>query len=229
VTAASHDGSPAGSPLDVERVEWFASTPHALEVRVSGRWRDGASPGDGVELLVDDFGDRRGFAAGSAGSDAAGRWHGRFAVPVELRSRLSSRLALRVGGRELVLPAASPGPADDASAPAPATVVEPGVLAERRARREGLAEDGLVRRAHTAEATARTLEAQLDHLEARLREAVAERERLTARLRAAEQREEAERRVRAEAEEERDDLAAHGRREVAELRARLAKDYGESS
>jgi hypothetical protein len=218
--APGPDGSPAESPLDVERVEWFSSSPEALEVRVSGRWR-GTPQTEHVELLVDDAGDRRRFRAVSVGVDEAGAWHARFAVPVELRARLAARLALKAGDRELSLPAASPGPADEGAAPPPATIVESTVLAERRARREGLADETLVRRAQAAEATVTTLETQLDNLEARLRDALAERDRLSGRLRAAEQREEAERRVRSEAEDERDEVAAAGERRLAELRARV--------
>jgi chromosome segregation ATPase len=109
-------------------------------------------------------------------------------------------------------------------------VVEPTVLAQRRAAREGAADEALVRRAHAAEATVSTLETQLDHLESRLREALTERDRLGARLRAAEQREEAERRVRGEAEDEREALRTEVERQVSELRARAqaAEEHAEA-
>ncbi len=218
------------SAFDVERVEWVPATAEALEVHVSGRWRDAAP--DGCELIVvDAAGERRRFAAVAAAVDAAsGAWHAAFAVPVELRSRLSAKLSLAAGERELTLPAASPGPAAGFSVPPPATVVEPTVLAQRRAAREGAADEGLVRRAQAAEATVSTLETQLDHLEARLRDTLSERDRLAARLRAAEQREEAERRVRGEAEDEREALRADVERQVAELRARAraAEEHAEA-
>lgn len=159
------------SPLEVERVEWVPSTAEALEVRLAGRWRR-AAPGDPIELLVDDGGERRRFRAVGVDGGADGEpWTARFAVPVELRARLAARLALSAGGRELSLPAASPGPADESAAPPAATVVEPQVLAERRARREGMADEALLRRAQAAEATVQTLETQLALLEERLREA----------------------------------------------------------
>ncbi|MEZ5123413.1 MAG: hypothetical protein R2736_17860 [Solirubrobacterales bacterium] len=133
---ASPDGSPMESPLEIERVEWLPSTPEALEVRVCGRWR-GPAPSEPVELVLDAGGERRRFPSAGAATVAAGLWQARFAVPVELRSALAARLALAAGGRELALPAALPGPADGTPAPPPATVVDPGVLASRRAWREG--------------------------------------------------------------------------------------------
>jgi chromosome segregation ATPase len=217
------------SPFEIERVEWVPATAEALEVHVYGRWRDGAP--DAVSLLVTDAGgERMPFAAIAAAVGESGTWQARFAVPVELRSRLSAKLALQAGERELALPAASPGPVAGISAPPPATVVEPTVLEKRRAAREGAADEALVRRAQAAEATVSTLETQLDHLESRLREALTERERLGARLRAAEQREEAERRVRGEAEDERDALRAEVERQVSELRARAraAEEHAEA-
>src|SRR5206468_2574226 len=124
------------------------------------------------------------------------RWRASFSVPIELRAALERRLRLRVGDAELALPAASAGVADEASAPPPATVVERSVLDERRARRVEGADESLVRRAQAAEATAATLRTQLEHLEERLREATEERDELERELRVAEQREEAEKRVR---------------------------------
>ena len=217
------------SPLEIERVEWLPATPEALEVRVCGRWREGAPP-DVALVVVDERGDPRRFPLTGAGATDSGSWRGSFAVPVELRSRLSARLSLAFGDRRVSLPAASPGPADERLAPPPATVVDPAVLAQRRAAREGQADEALVRRAQAAEATAATLETQLDHLEARLRSALAERDQATARLRAAEQREEAERRVRVEAEGERDAIRASVRRERERLeaRARAAEEHAEA-
>jgi len=229
VSPAAPDGSPIESPFEVERVEWVPATSEALEVHVSGRWRD-AAPDTVALVVIDVGGEQRSFAPAAAGADEGGAWHATFAVPVELRSRLSAKLTLRAGEREIALPAASPGPVAGIAAPPPATVVEPTVLAQRRAAREGAADEALVRRAQAAEATVSTLETQLDHLEARLREVTGERERLAARLRAAEQREEAERRVRGEAEDEREALRAEVERQVAELRerARAAEEHAEA-
>src|SRR5205085_5505383 len=122
---------------------------------------------------------------------------------------------------EIPLPAASAGPADEATAPPPATIVDRSVLDERRARRFEGAEESLVRRAQAAEATAATLRTQVEHLEERLREAVTEREALERDLRAAEQREEAERRVRLEVQEERDSVREDADRRAGALRTRL--------
>ncbi|UGS36224.1 hypothetical protein DSM104329_02624 [Capillimicrobium parvum] len=208
------------SPLEIERVEWLPWTPEVLEVRVSGRW-GGAVPREPVELVVDAAGVRRRLRSTGAEVDAAGLWQASFAVPVELRSSLAAHLALQSGDRELALPAALPGPADGTPAPPPATVVDPGVLASMRARRENQADEGLLRRAQAAEATAATLETQLGHVEVRLRDALAEHDRAGARLRAAEQGAEAERRVRSEVQEERVAAQAQAERDVRALRERV--------
>lgn len=215
MNAPTHDHSSFESPLDAERVEWVPASPDTVEVRVVGRWR-AAPPTAAPTLLVEVLGERRRFPAVEHGMTGA-VWRATYVVPIELRPRLEGRLALAVGAAEIGLPAAIPGPADEGSAPPPATVVDRTVLAERRARRAELAEESLVRRTQAAEATAATLRTQLEHLEARVREAVTERDRLARDLRSAEQREEAERRVRLEVAEERGD-AEH---EVRELRDRL--------
>src|SRR6059058_5100358 len=172
MNAPSPDGPPAESPLDVERVEWVPASPETVRVFVVGRWRT-APPVVAPVLIVGD-GDRVLFAADEHGT-IDGAWRATFTVPIEVRPRLEHRLALAVGDAEVPLPAASAGPADEASAPPPATIVDRSVLDERRARRFEGAEESLVRRAQAAEATAATLRTQLEHLEARLREAVDER------------------------------------------------------
>ncbi len=225
------DGSPLGPELDVERVEWLPSTADELSVRVCGRWRDGAAgAGDAgtarraaaadaaVELVVDG----RRFRALSAQTGEDGAWVARFEVPVVLRSALAAGSSLWIGAREMPLRPAVPAPADGAVAPPPATVVAPAVLKSLRSRREGLADEGLMRRAQAAEATVETLETQLGLLEAGLRSAEADRSALAARLREAEQREESERRVRSEAEQERDEATAAAERRLEALRARLS-------
>jgi hypothetical protein len=211
-------GDPSlSAPFEVERVEWIPSSGEVLEVRVTGRWRDGL-PGAAASLLVDDEGRTRPFAAQSSEGEDSGRWTARFLVPVELRGALRSHVTLLVDEREVPLPAASPGPTDETDAPPPATVVDPGVLEGLRARRDSHVDEAMIRRAQAAEATAVTLETQLGHLEDRLRQTLAERDALTARLRAAEQAEEAERRVRGEAEEEREQAET----ELSLLRGRVA-------
>src|SRR4051812_44533508 len=163
-------GAEAESPLDVDRVEWIPATPETVRVRVVGRWR-GAPPAVAPVLLVGDLS----FAADEHGI-VDGAWRASFSVPIEIRSRLDRRLGLRGGDAEVGRPAASAGPADEASAPPPGEVVGRGVLDERRARRFEGVEGSLVRRAEAAEAEAATLRTQLEHLEQRLREAGAERE-----------------------------------------------------
>src|SRR4051812_9849985 len=218
MNAPSPDGPPAESPLDVERVEWVPASPETVRVLVVGRWRS-APPVVAPVLIVSD-GERAEFPADEHGM-VDGAWRATFTIPIELRPGLDHRLAMRIGDAEVPLPAASAGPADEASAPPPATIVDRSVLDERRARRFEGAEESLVRRAQAAEATAATLRTQLEHLEARLREAVDERGSLERDLRAAEQREEAERRVRLEALEERDSVREHADRRVGALRAKL--------
>src|SRR4051795_6089431 len=218
MNAPSPDGPPAESPLDVERVEWTPASPETVRVLVVGRWRS-ATPVVAPVLIVSD-GEREDFPADEHGA-FEGAWRATFTIPIELRPGLDRRLAMRVGDAEVALPAASAGPADEATAPPPATIVDRSVLDERRARRFEGAEESLVRRAQAAEATAATLRTQLEHLEERLREAVDEREALTRDLRTAEQREEAERRVRLEALEERDASRAEADRRVGGLRAKL--------
>src|SRR3954470_19802378 len=218
MNAPSPDGPPSESPLDVERVEWIPASPETVRVLVVGRWRS-AIPVVAPVLIVSD-GERADFPADEHGM-VDGAWHATFTIPIELRPGLDHRLAMRIGDAEVPLPAASAGPADEASAPPPATIVDRSVLDERRARRFEGAEESLVRRAQAAEATAATLRTQVEHLEERLREAVDEREALERDLRAAEQREEAERRVRMEALEERDATREGAERRVGALRARL--------
>ena len=215
MNAPSPDGPPSDSPLDIERVEWVPATPDTVLVLVVGRWRS-AVPRGQPELVM---GDAR--IEADEHETIEGTWRAAFTVPIELRSRLDQRFAMAIGSTEVSLPAASAGPEDEASAPPPATVVDVRELDERRARRVEGAEESLVRRAQAAEATAATLRTQLEHLEERLREAVAERDALTRDLRTAEQREEAERRVRLEALEERDAARADADKRVGGLRAKL--------
>src|SRR3954471_22342356 len=141
-------GAEPESPLEVERVEWVPATPETVRVRVVGRWR-GAPPAVAPVLLVGELS----FAADEHGV-VDGAWRASFSVPVEMRARLERRLGLRVGDAELALPAASAGPADEASAPPPGEIVGRGVLDERRARRFEGVEGSIVPPAEAAEAGA---------------------------------------------------------------------------
>ncbi|HEX8121070.1 MAG TPA: hypothetical protein VF549_07380 [Solirubrobacteraceae bacterium] len=209
--------------LVVERAEWIPSSPDDIEVRVYGLWNGSTVPPP-VTLLIGDTP----FASLSDPPPAglAPAWSAAFLVPGELRAALENAEAV-VAGPDFValLPAAQPGAMD----PPPGTVVDPAVLAERRARRAELAEESAAQRAASAEQTVETLRTQLDLLEERAARAGAERDTLAARvadaermLKRAEQREEAERRRRAELEEE---VASAERRvesDLEDLRARLA-------
>src|SRR4051812_20197498 len=153
-----------------------------------------------------------------------------FAVPNELRARLSIDIALQIGAHELVLPPATPGAVveEEVEEPEEAEVIDRAVLAERRARRAELAEEQLSDRARDAEQAAETLEAQLANLEERLEQARDERDELEAqladaerRLKAAQQREYAEQQQRIEAEDQLERLRRSDDDVVADLRSRL--------
>jgi hypothetical protein len=183
--------------LDLQQVVWLPSSPESLEVRVFGTWQ-GATVPPAVELVV-------GAARVPALADApAGgpppAWSAAFLAPLQARAALEAGQAkLEAGGVAVALPAAVPGAMSPAAEDEPGgTVVDPGVLAERRARRAEQAEQSASARAASAEQTVETLRTQLGHLEDRLAGATAERDALAARvadaerrLRLAEQREEA--------------------------------------
>jgi hypothetical protein len=153
-------------------------------------------------------------------------WSSAYLAPVETRSSLEEGNAALVGPDFAIpLPAAEPGAMDRP----PGTVVDPAVLAERRARRAEQAEESASSRVTSAEQTVETLRAQLAHLEERASRAGEERDSLAARvsdaegrLRLAEQREEAERRRRAELEEQVAGTRHGVEGELEDLRARLA-------
>ncbi|WP_148261064.1 hypothetical protein [Conexibacter woesei] len=122
-------------------------------------------------------------------------------------------------------------PPDDASRhPGDANVVDPAVMAERRAQRAELSEQVAVRRAADAQALAAELSAERARLEAELEQArreperlsrlVAERERA---LRAAQQRAHGEEAQRLEAAEELSTSARRHEAELADLRARAER------
>lgn len=212
--------------LSPDRVEWVPSSPDAIEVRVFGSWHGPTVPPPAVLLLN---GERVEELGSPPGDDVPPAWSASFHVPVEARSAIENGDAsLDVGGLIVGLPPATPGrmvePASDIG-----TLVDPAVLAERRARRAEIGEQSAAERAASAEQAAATLRTQLQHLEERVARAASERDSLASRvadaerrLRLAEQREEAERRRRGELEEE---LVAERRtveHELSELSDRLA-------
>ena len=108
-------------------------------------------------------------------------------------------------------------------------MVDPAVMAERRARRAELAEEGLADRAATAEELAEQLRHRTDELERDLAAAARERDDLLGRLRSREralvtvqQQEESERRRRHEVEVESDADRRRLEQEVSDLRVRVS-------
>ncbi|HEV3000499.1 MAG TPA: hypothetical protein VGW75_07160 [Solirubrobacteraceae bacterium] len=217
--------NPAREPhaLSVQRVEWIPSSPDEIEVRVYGAWH-GATVPPAVTLAIGD--DAVEALPDPPPAGLAPAWSAAFLVPVDARAAVEAGEARLSGpGFTLALPPAEPGAMDGP----PGTVIDPAVLAERRARRAELAEESAARRAASAEQTVETLRAQLAHLEERAARAGTDRDRLAARiadaerrLRLTEQREEAERRRRAELEEEVASARRGAETEIQDLRARLA-------
>ncbi|HEV3229071.1 MAG TPA: hypothetical protein VGY97_06325, partial [Solirubrobacteraceae bacterium] len=210
---------------EIERVEWRSSSAGELWVEVHGRW-PGRPQDETLVLLVGEGSQPIAFrvrrvrwgveaevsarAEGPASEASGGdQFRAGFAIPVHLRRDLGTRLALRVGQHEIALPVARAARLA-VEATSPPNVVDPAVLAERRARRAELGEETLARQAARAEAQVQDLEAQLDQLEHQLQDALAERERLKRELSARErelrvvrQREYSEQQLRVEAEEQR--------------------------
>ncbi len=221
LAAVNPDRQP--QPLRVERVEWIPSSPDEIEVRVYGVWH-GATVPPAVSLVIGN--DIVAPLADPPPPGLAPAWSSAYMVTVEARVELEAGNAAVVGPDFAVpLPAAEPGAMDGP----PGTVVDPKVLAERRARRAELAEESAAARAASAEETVETLRAQLGHLEERAARAGAERDSIAARvgdaerrLRLAEQREEAERRRRTELEEDVASSRRGAESEIEDLRARLA-------
>ena len=200
---------PKPSPLEVDRVEWLPSSPDEIEVRVFGAWRGSTVPPVAVLAVA---GRRLTAEATPPAGGPPPEWAALFLAPIESRGDLESADAwLELDGEHIVLPAARPGVLD--RDPDPDNVVDPGVLAERRARRAEAAEGPAAQRAASAEETAETLRTQLEHLETRLARSTQEREQLAARVADAEQRlrtaeQGAQTVVAAEVEGLRDQLAA---------------------
>jgi hypothetical protein len=225
--------------LEIDRVEWLSSSTEAVVVRIFGRWRQGVERPAAYVLIVDDGRDRQAFgplAAAPAEPDEAApdAWSAAFSVPIELRPRLEQGLVLALDGEELALPPAVAGAVPAPATGVPAQIIDRGVLAERRARRAELNEQALMRRLADAESRVTTLESQLANLEARLEQANAEREGMAEQarerehaLRAAKQREYAEQQLRFESEAARRRAAEESRRQLQEIRARLAESEGE--
>lgn len=211
--------NPADRPelLTPERAEWVPASPEAIEVRVFGTWHGPTVPPRPRIVVGTESVEAQ---AVPPGPDVPPAWSASFRLPSETRVDVEAGAGvLLVGSTVVGVPPATPGRLD------PPVVVDPLVLAERRARRVEAA--ATTEREQADEAS--TLRAQLRHLEERLARSGEERDALASRvadaerrLRLAEQREESERRRRGELEE---DLAVEGREieeELHELRDRLA-------
>ena len=119
-------------PLVVDRVEWIPSSPDEIEVRVYGAWHGPTVP-PAVALEIGSFSLEAVPEPPPAGRAPA--WAAAFLVPVEERVALEAGEARLTGpGFALPLPPADPGVMDAPEG----TVVDPAVLAERRARRAEL-------------------------------------------------------------------------------------------
>ncbi|MCW2967012.1 MAG: hypothetical protein JWM71_784, partial [Solirubrobacteraceae bacterium] len=127
------DFPPASAPLEVDRVEWIPASPESVHVHLYGRWVD-RPVADPLVLLVGTERRRHAFDALLTAPEGV---LVAFAVPNELRSRLSVDIALQIGAHELALPAAGTGTVRDPGHPLgeepEGEVIDRAVLAERRA------------------------------------------------------------------------------------------------
>src|SRR3954452_4255391 len=103
---------PDSAPLEVDRVEWVPASPEAVHVHLLGRWVD-RPVADPLVLLVGT--ERRRHAFDALDTPPPGVLAA-FAVPNELRSRLSVDIALQIGANEMALPGAGTGTLRDEAA-----------------------------------------------------------------------------------------------------------------
>ena len=171
--------------LLVDDVVAFPSDFGTLVVEVSGRWLGPAPPALGPPALIVDDGRRShrfpALPAGARRPPPTPRTSGfaaTFSVPADLRSCLVAPLALELASARVALPDAR-----QASAPRstnPGAVVDPLVLAERRALRAEHGERAVARAAAESERELRALRATVTELRARLAAASEAQERLEA-------------------------------------------------
>ena len=189
------------SLLGIEAVECLAEGERSVTIRVTGRWRRRRPELRGQPMLVVDtaIGRQRFLAMPEPPSltgAAPGTWRMSFSVPAGLAPSLRGRTFLQLGGAMVPLPIGDvPTPAPDEGARRPETE-PPGVARLERALDE----------AH----------AQSD----RLREEIADRERM---LRSAEQHVHSERALRAEVEEQLNRRSRAAQHELAVLHERVAE------
>src|SRR2546423_8990005 len=174
--------------LRIDAVEVLPTDLRSLLLRVAGAWED--EPPDDLRapvLVLRAAGREHRLAALERTSGAAVRaapearpFRAAFSVPEALAPQLEEPVELDLGSLTVRLPA--PARAGEEGLDAGGTVVDPAVLAERRARRAELDERASLRRVGEAEGAVARLEGELGKLELRLAAATDERGELEARL-----------------------------------------------
>ncbi len=197
---------PPGLPaaLGIEAVEWLGQGADTLTVRVRGRWRRRRGTPSGQPLLVIEVeGTRHRFPAmpepPSPTGAAPGTWQVSFSVPAEVLEPPGARAWLQIGSVVVPLPvpveSAQQSPGHEPRQPDEET------LAQRRIRAAELAAEAAARRVAEAQSTVRALQARIEALEDELGQATALADDRSRAIRAAAQREHAERVMRQELEE----------------------------
>lgn len=141
---------PGGEPLEIERVEVAPGEGGDRKVTVLGRCRR-VDPGvkatlvlSGGDASVSILSQEEVVAEPASGSDSRMTFRARFALPDDLVSALAAEARLELDGLSAALPALAVGatkPRSDSG-----QLVDPAVLAERRARRLGLAGEATAQR-----------------------------------------------------------------------------------
>src|SRR6266852_48260 len=222
--------------LRIDAVEVLPTDLRSVLLRVAGAWEGPPPEGLASPVLVLREADRRhridslpetsGAAARAAPETQPFR--AAFSVPDALAPLLDESIELDLGPLTVRLPAPTPLGEEADRGEQEGTVVDPAVLAERRARRAELAEETNLPRAGEDEQAAAQLEGELGKLELRLAAAAEERAGLEARLAAMRRRaDEAERTApeldaRSRELQERADAVARAERDMTTARADLA-------
>src|SRR5437763_1774418 len=175
--------------LRIDAVEVLPTDLRSVLLRVAGAWEDEPPDDLRAPVLVLRAEEReRRLAALERTSGAAVRaapearpFRAAFSVPEALAPQLEEPVELDLGALTVRLPAPARAGEDGPDA-AGGTVVDPAVLAERRARRAELDEQASLRRVGEAEGAVARLEGELGKLELRLAAATDERAELEARL-----------------------------------------------
>jgi hypothetical protein len=238
--------------LRIDEVQVLPTDLRFVLLRVAGAW-EGPQPeglrapvlvldGDGGEQRLDPLPETSDAAARAASSSEARPFRAAFSVPDALAPRLEEPVELDLGALTVRLPAPAVPGDDPEGEDAGGTVVDPEVLAERRARRAERSEEAYLERAGAAQLAAARLEGELGRLELllaaareehgelerRLAAATAEREELEGRAAAGERDARAAAELRRELDARERDLEARAHavtvaeRDVAAARSALA-------